>query len=271
MDNSIAKWLVRVGSLLIVVGVFLPSVAVSCTAMGVTQTQSFSMNDLAGGSTGQPLLYLVLLGALAAVIVAFIPARDKQQFILYLLGQMAGLGLGVLSILIVILSLSRGLQQYGMQTSMDYGFFFLLFGYGLGGAGIAIQFLQYGQYAPSPPNFSVGASPGPDIGIPQLQYSPPPQPTALARLQLVQGNAPRLVQIQETDFTIGRSGRSQLRLNDSQVSGTHVRLRFAQGAWFIQDQDSSNGTFVNGKKIKAQRLNDGDQIRLGEITYIFHS
>jgi hypothetical protein len=267
MDKSVAKWLVRAGSLLIVLGFFLPSVAVSCSVLGATQSQSFSMNDLATGTANQSLLYLVLLGAIASMIVAFISPRDNQQRILFLWGQMTGLGLGLLSIFVVILSLSAQMQQIGMKTGVDVGFFVLLFGYGLGGGGIIMQFLQPGQTTSSP--VYRGAAPEPDPASAQAGYSPPPRPVSGARLELVRGNAPSPVFIQTTDFQLGRSSRNHLVLSDHQASGLHARLRFAQGAWFIQDQDSSNGTFVNGKRITAQRLNDRDQIRVGEITYIF--
>jgi pSer/pThr/pTyr-binding forkhead associated (FHA) protein len=89
-------------------------------------------------------------------------------------------------------------------------------------------------------------------------------------LELVQGRAPSLVQVRGENFLIGRSRSSDLVLPDAVASAKHVRLRYGQGAWFIQDQDSSNGTFVNGQRIKAQRLKDGDQIRMGETTYVFH-
>jgi hypothetical protein len=266
MDKSVAKWLVRAGSLLIVVGFFLPTMTVSCTVMGMTQTQSFSMNELATGTTNQSLLYLVILGAIATMIVAFVPVRDNQQRFLLLVGQILGLGVGLLSIFFVAVSLSGQIQQMGLETGVDIGFFVLLFGYGLGGAGILMQFLQPGLSISRPayPAASPGLKPAP----PPLEY-PSPQPVSGARLELVRGTAPHLVSIQGVDFLVGRSSQSHLRLSDRQVSGAHARLRFAQGAWFIQDQDSSNGTFINGKQVKAQRLNDGDQIRFGDTTFTF--
>ena len=262
MDNSIAKWLVRAGSLLVVLGFFIPSVAVSCTVMpGAAQT--FSMEQLASHQQ-QPLLYLALLGGLIALAVALIPSHGKYKF-LFIAGEALGFGLGVLSILGTLVFLSSQMQQSGLDVNLAAGSFVLFLGYGLGGVGILLEFFQPARPALRP---DYGASPGFAPGAPPQAYSPP-QPGSGARLELTRGNAPSPVSIQTDDFQIGRGSHNHLILSDRQSSVTHARLRFAQGAWFIQDQDSSNGTFVNGKRIKAQRLNDGDQIRVGEIIYIF--
>jgi len=265
MDNSIAKWLVRAGALLVVLGFFIPSVAVSCTVLpGAAQT--YSMGQLASqASQQQPLLYLVLLGGFIALAVALVPSHGKYKF-LFMAGEAFGFGLGALSILGTLVFLSSQMQQSGLEINLSAGSFVLFLGYGLGGVGILLEFFQPARPALKP---DYGASPGLAHDAPPQAYSPP-QPVSGARLELMRGNAPSPVYIQTDDFQIGRGSRNHLILSDRQASVIHARLRFAQGAWFIQDQDSSNGTFVNGKKIKAQRLNAGDQIRVGEIIYIFH-
>lgn len=70
---------------------------------------------------------------------------------------------------------------------------------------------------------------------------------------------------------IGRGSASGLRLNDPSVSRAHASLRFAQGAWFIQDLGSKSGIIVNGQKVSATRLNPGDQIQIGGSAFIFKS
>jgi hypothetical protein len=40
-------------------------------------------------------------------------------------------------------------------------------------------------------------------------------------------------------------------------------LLLEAGAWFVQDLGSAAGTFVNGQRIQATRLNPGDQIQVG--------
>lgn len=68
---------------------------------------------------------------------------------------------------------------------------------------------------------------------------------------------------------MGRGSQCNLFLNDPTVSRLHASIRQAQGHWFIQDQGSAGGTFVNGQKIQAVQLRPGDQIKIGNSTFIF--
>ena len=52
-------------------------------------------------------------------------------------------------------------------------------------------------------------------------------------------------------------------IDDSQVSRKHCRVFCEGGLWFAEDMNSSNGTFVNGEKIKRAKLNEGDRILIG--------
>lgn len=84
-------------------------------------------------------------------------------------------------------------------------------------------------------------------------------------------NAPNNVQTipLKMEFNIGRSRGADLRLADAKVSRIHARIRYAQGAWYIQDQGSAGGTFVNGQRIQAKRLANGDRIRIGSSEFEF--
>ena len=72
------------------------------------------------------------------------------------------------------------------------------------------------------------------------------------------------------DMLIGRSENCQIIIPDPSVSRKHARIRFANNAWFIQDQNSSSGTFVNGKQVQSIRLRTGDVIRLGKTEINFY-
>jgi EAL domain-containing protein (putative c-di-GMP-specific phosphodiesterase class I) len=66
-------------------------------------------------------------------------------------------------------------------------------------------------------------------------------------------------------FRVGRSPMSQLHLNSRAVSYDHARFSQSGGALFLADLDSTNGTFVNGRRVReAQRLEDGDEIRFAD-------
>lgn len=63
--------------------------------------------------------------------------------------------------------------------------------------------------------------------------------------------------------TIGRAQNSTVYLNDPAVSPHHATLRFARGHWYIYDENSASGTFVNGQRVQAVALNPGDRIAVG--------
>lgn len=68
---------------------------------------------------------------------------------------------------------------------------------------------------------------------------------------------------------IGRSSEA-LPLNDNAVSRRHAELTPDDGAWFIRDLDSQNGTYVNGVRIAGRtRLRPGDQIRAGQTLFVY--
>jgi hypothetical protein len=67
--------------------------------------------------------------------------------------------------------------------------------------------------------------------------------------------------------TIGRRDDSTLVLDDAYVSGAHAEIMFDQGAWWVVDLGSTNGTFVNGRPVRARiRLSNGDVVQFGRMT-----
>jgi hypothetical protein len=55
-------------------------------------------------------------------------------------------------------------------------------------------------------------------------------------------------------------------LRDGKVSRIHARITFERGFYVIHDLGSSNGTFVNGRKVRAAPLTDGAGLRVGGCT-----
>ena len=68
---------------------------------------------------------------------------------------------------------------------------------------------------------------------------------------------------------IGRMPENDIVLEDAHVSRRHVRLqRQEDGAWWVEDLKSANGTFVNGEKVvEPRRLQDGDELQLGDSAF----
>lgn len=67
---------------------------------------------------------------------------------------------------------------------------------------------------------------------------------------------------------IGRRQDCDLCIPLSVVSRKHCELNMDQNRLMIRDLGSRNGTFVNGQKVEEARLNPGDQVQVGPVTFI---
>ncbi|MBN2353920.1 MAG: FHA domain-containing protein [Spirochaetales bacterium] len=73
-------------------------------------------------------------------------------------------------------------------------------------------------------------------------------------------------------FTIGRSSKNSLRVNEGTVSDRHASIKWEKSSFKITDNRSTNGTFVNGRRISGVAvLKPGDKIRLGKFVLTFTS
>jgi pSer/pThr/pTyr-binding forkhead associated (FHA) protein len=87
-------------------------------------------------------------------------------------------------------------------------------------------------------------------------------------LQVVRGrSASTTLKLTEGVTSIGRHDDCTIRIKSSQVSRRHCEIVDADGKLTIRDLGSSNGTFVNGKRINGQQaLKPGDEVALGAVT-----
>ncbi|MBF0472566.1 MAG: FHA domain-containing protein [Nitrospirae bacterium] len=70
-------------------------------------------------------------------------------------------------------------------------------------------------------------------------------------------------------FTIGRKPNNDIQIDNLAVSSFHAKV-FKDGDYFyLEDQNSLNGTFVNGKKISKLQLQNGDNAIIGKHTLTF--
>lgn len=68
---------------------------------------------------------------------------------------------------------------------------------------------------------------------------------------------------------IGRSPDCQVFLDDVTVSRRHAAFFERDGHWFVEDQGSLNGTFVNRRRVESSELSDGDEIQIGKYRLTF--
>jgi FHA domain/zinc-ribbon domain len=71
--------------------------------------------------------------------------------------------------------------------------------------------------------------------------------------------------------TIGRSPDCPVFLDDVTVSRRHAVLVERDGRWFVEDQGSLNGTFVNRRRVESSELSDGDELQIGKYRFTFLS
>jgi pSer/pThr/pTyr-binding forkhead associated (FHA) protein len=66
--------------------------------------------------------------------------------------------------------------------------------------------------------------------------------------------------------SLGRNVNNTIYVEDDFVSANHAMLTFRGRSWFIEDQGSTNGTYVNGHRIdRAVALSFGDELTVGRV------
>lgn len=70
-------------------------------------------------------------------------------------------------------------------------------------------------------------------------------------------------------YTIGRDPRNDMSIEDMSVSRIHARLERSPSGWLLKDLSSTNGTRVNGWRVRGQvTVRAGDVVRFGDIEFV---
>jgi pSer/pThr/pTyr-binding forkhead associated (FHA) protein len=72
-------------------------------------------------------------------------------------------------------------------------------------------------------------------------------------------------------LTIGRSDDNGLVLRDGRASRHHARIDARRGSLVLSDLGSTNGSWVNDRRVESIALGEGDQVRLGMTTLIIEA
>jgi phosphoserine phosphatase RsbU/P len=92
-------------------------------------------------------------------------------------------------------------------------------------------------------------------------------------LVYVQGNEQRSIVLNHTPFTIGRRVDKDLVIPDPRVSRDHALITSENGEFFVIDQGSKLGTYLNGERVQRKKLQRNDRLEFGvrDVAYIiFH-
>lgn len=107
----------------------------------------------------------------------------------------------------------------------------------------------------------------------QRPATPVPSPSARSERpsKLVITSGPKRgteLTLRSEPLSIGRSGDSDLVIQDDYSSTHHARLLLWNDAWMVQDLDSTNGTYVNGKRVsQPTHVPVGTPVRIGTTTF----
>jgi phosphoserine phosphatase RsbU/P len=82
-------------------------------------------------------------------------------------------------------------------------------------------------------------------------------------LVLVQGNEQRNIVLNRTPFSVGRKVDKDLVIADPRVSRDHAYIALEADGFYIVDQGSKHGTFVNGERVDRQKLERNDRLEFG--------
>jgi putative nucleotidyltransferase with HDIG domain len=66
-------------------------------------------------------------------------------------------------------------------------------------------------------------------------------------------------------YTIGRDRENKLQINSTAVSRFHAVIFLEHGEHYVQDMESTNGTFLNDKKVKKAKVHPGDKVTVANI------
>jgi adenylate cyclase len=93
-------------------------------------------------------------------------------------------------------------------------------------------------------------------------------------LEMIDGNVIREHPLSGSLFRVGRNPGNDLQPDDASISGNHAAISLSPIDYLedaqdviIEDFNSTNGTWVNGKRIKQQRLRHGDMLKMGSLSF----
>jgi diguanylate cyclase (GGDEF)-like protein len=78
-----------------------------------------------------------------------------------------------------------------------------------------------------------------------------------------------VIDLEEGNLTVGRDADCEIHLPDDSVSRRHARFEIGGNVCTLEDLDSTNGVYINDRRIARQRLAPGDRVRFGNQIFRF--
>lgn len=77
--------------------------------------------------------------------------------------------------------------------------------------------------------------------------------------------------LKETEVSVGRTLNNNFVIDHPSVSRRHARIFVAHSVYTVSDLGSSNGTFINGRRITEAKLTDGCEVRFGSVSFLYRA
>jgi pSer/pThr/pTyr-binding forkhead associated (FHA) protein len=82
------------------------------------------------------------------------------------------------------------------------------------------------------------------------------------------GPAEEVTRFQTSEVILGRDPLCNLCVPDETVSARHARFTYQQNQWWVEDLNSTNGSYLNGERLTTRAvLVPGDELRCGQLTF----
>ncbi|HVJ81844.1 MAG TPA: FHA domain-containing protein, partial [Planctomycetia bacterium] len=90
------------------------------------------------------------------------------------------------------------------------------------------------------------------------------EPKLILRPHGGDGDHDRYILVDRAPFSVGRRPDNDCQLGRPDISGQHAKFEYLDGAWLVTDNNTTNGTFVNGRRLEPYA---GSPLALGDVLY----
>jgi pSer/pThr/pTyr-binding forkhead associated (FHA) protein len=94
------------------------------------------------------------------------------------------------------------------------------------------------------------------------------RPAVLTLRQLRGPGAPRDVPLDADSIILGRGNEANVQIDSDSVSRRHVAILRSKEGYTVADLRSSNGVYVNSRKVEASELRAGDSLQIGDALFV---
>lgn len=131
------------------------------------------------------------------------------------------------------------------------------------------QLVEHSSTVPKPPSSSAPPIP-PAKPAAEPSANVPPAPPLGPRLVCIEGPLTgKIFALSSAHVAIGRDPKNNIVVESMLASREHMRIEHRSDGYWIVDQRSTNGTFVNNRRIVEQRIERGDRIQIANVVFVF--